>query len=258
MPEIIPCVIVFIFGSVIGSFLNVCIHRLPRNMSIVAPSSRCPSCNTSIRFYDNVPILSYLLLGGKCRVCKAGISLRYPIVEFLNAFLYVSVFWRFGFYLYTVVYFVFCSSLIVITFIDLDFQIIPDRITLPGIAIGLVTGSLLMPDPFMRYSLLGVKSSGIGLLAGGGLFYAIAVLSRGGMGGGDIKMMAMVGSLMGWKSVLLTTFLGSLTGAVFGVLLMILRGKGRKTKIPFGPFLAFGSVITLFFGQEILSWYLNR
>jgi leader peptidase (prepilin peptidase)/N-methyltransferase len=257
MPDIIPYIILFIFGSIIGSFLNVCIHRLPRNMSIVAPSSRCPSCNTPIRLYDNIPILSYILLGGKCRVCKAGISLRYPIVEFLNAFLYVSVFWRFGFNLYTFIYFVFCSSLIVITFIDLDFQIIPDRITLPGIVIGLVTGSLLMPDPFMRYSLLGIKSSVIGLLSGGGLFYAIAALSRGGMGGGDIKMMAMVGSLMGWKSVLLTTFLGSLTGAVFGVLLMILKGKGRKTKIPFGPFLALGSVITLFFGQEILYWYLN-
>jgi leader peptidase (prepilin peptidase)/N-methyltransferase len=152
----------------------------------------------------------------------------------------------------------FCSALIVITFIDLDFQIIPDRITLPGILIGLITGSFLMPDPFMRYSLLGIKASIIGLLAGGGLFYAIAVLSRGGMGGGDIKMMAMVGSLMGWKSVLLTTFLGSLSGAVLGIFLMIAKGKGRKTKIPFGPFLALGTLITLFYGQEILYWYFER
>jgi leader peptidase (prepilin peptidase)/N-methyltransferase len=258
MSEIIPYIILFLFGSVIGSFLNVCIYRLPRNMSIVMPSSRCPSCNTPIRPYDNIPILSYILLGGKCRVCKTGISLRYPIVELLNALLYVSAFWRFGFHWYTAVYFVFCSALIVITFIDLDFQIIPDRITLPGTAIGFVAGSLLMPDPFMRYSLLGVRSSMIGLLTGGGLYYIIAVLSKGGMGGGDIKMMAMVGALMGWKSVLLTTFLGSLTGAVFGVLLMIFKGKGRKTKIPFGPFLALGSVVTLFFGQEILIWYLNR
>lgn len=257
MPEIIPYIIVFIFGSIVGSFLNVCIYRLPRNMSILAPSSRCPSCNTPIRPYDNIPILSYILLYGRCRVCKAAISLRYPMVEILNAFLYVLVYWRFGFDWHTVIYLAFCSTLIVITFIDLDFQIIPDRITLPGIAIGFVMGSLLMPDPFIRYSLLGIKSSIIGLLSGGGLFYAIAALSRGGMGGGDIKMMAMVGSLMGWKSVLLTTFMGSLTGAVFGVLLMILKGKGRKTKIPFGPFLAIGSVITLFFGQEILYWYLN-
>jgi leader peptidase (prepilin peptidase)/N-methyltransferase len=258
MPEITPYIVLFIFGSVIGSFLNVCIYRVPRNMSIVAPSSRCPTCNTPIRPYDNVPILSYIFLGGRCRVCKAGISPRYPLVEFLNALLYVSVFWRFGLHWYTAVYFAFCSALIVITFIDLDFQIIPDRITLPGIAIGFVAGSLLMPDPFMRDSLLGIKSSIIGLLAGGGLFYAIAVLSKGGMGGGDIKMMGMVGALTGWKSVLLTTFLGSLTGAVFGVFLMIFRGKGRKTKIPFGPFLALGSVVALFFGQEILFWYLNR
>ena len=117
---------------------------------------------------------------------------------------------------------------------------------------------LLMPDPFVRYSLIGFKASVIGLLAGGGLFYAIAVLSKGGMGGGDIKMMAMVGALMGWKSVFLTTFLGSLTGAVFGIFLMISQGKGRKTKIPFGPFLALGSLLTLFFGQEMFNWYFYR
>ena len=258
MQNIIPYIIFFIFRSAIGSFLNVCIYRLPRNLSIISPSSRCPSCNIPIKPYDNIPILSYIFLGGRCRVCKAGISFRYPLVETLNALLYVLVLWRFGFGLQTIVYSIFCSALIVITFIDLDFQIIPDRITLPGILIGLIAGSFLMPDPFMRYSLLGIKATIIGLLAGGGLFYAIAVLSRGGMGGGDIKMMAMVGSLMGWKSVLLTTFLGSLSGAVLGIFLMIAKGKGRKTKIPFGPFLALGTLITLFYGQEILYWYFNR
>jgi leader peptidase (prepilin peptidase)/N-methyltransferase len=258
MQNIIPYIIFFIFGSAIGSFLNVCIYRLPRNLSIISPSSRCPSCNIPIKPYDNIPILSYIFLGGRCRVCKAGISFRYPLVESLNALLYVLVLWRFGFGLQAIVYSIFCSALIVITFIDLDFQIIPDRITLPGILIGLITGSFLMPDPFMRHSLLGIKSSIIGFLVGGGLFYAIAVLSRGGMGGGDIKMMAMVGSLMGWKSVLLTTFLGSLSGAVLGIFLMIAKGKGRKTKIPFGPFLALGTLITLFYGQEILYWYLER
>jgi leader peptidase (prepilin peptidase)/N-methyltransferase len=198
------------------------------------------------------------LLRGKCRVCRAGISLRYPTVEFLNAALYTVVLWRFGMEWYTPAYFAFCSVLVVITFIDLDFQIIPDVITLPGIGIGLIAGAFLMPDPFVRYTLLGVKASIIGLLAGGGLFYAIAVLSRGGMGGGDIKMMAMIGALMGWKSVLLTTFLGSLTGAVIGIFIMLSQGKGRKTKIPFGPFLALGSLITLFFGQEIFTWYFYR
>ncbi|HZV47916.1 MAG TPA: prepilin peptidase [Thermodesulfovibrionales bacterium] len=258
MSDFIPYIIIFVIGAVIGSFLNVCIYRVPRNLSIISPASRCPSCNMPIKPYDNIPFLSYILLGGKCRVCKAGISFRYPLVELLNAVLFVFVVWRFGFAWHTVIYGILCSALVVITFIDLDFQIIPDAITLPGILIGIVAGSLLMPDPFIRTSLLGFKASVIGLLAGGGLFYAIAVLSRGGMGGGDIKMMAMVGALMGWKSVLLTIFLGSLTGAVFGIFLMISKGKGRKTKIPFGPFLALGTVITLFYGQEIFSWYFYR
>jgi leader peptidase (prepilin peptidase) / N-methyltransferase len=258
MSETISYVIIFALGSVIGSFLNVCIYRVPRSLSVISPSSRCPSCNTPIKPYDNIPVLSYILLGGKCRVCKAGISFRYPIVELLNAILYVFVVYRFGFEWHSIIYGIFCSALVVITFIDLDFQIIPDVITLPGTVIGIVAGSLLMPDPFMRYTLLGFKASVIGLLTGGGLFYAIAVLSKGGMGGGDIKMMAMVGALMGWKSVLLTIFLGSLTGAAFGIFLMITQGKGRKTKIPFGPFLALGTIITLFYGQEIFAWYFYR
>ena len=258
MSETISYVIIFALGSVVGSFLNVCIYRVPRSLSIISPSSRCPSCSTPIKPYDNIPVLSYVLLGGKCRVCKAGISFRFPLVELLNAVLYVFVVYRFGFQWHSIIYGIFCSALVVITFIDLDFQIIPDVITLPGTLIGVVAGSLLMPDPFTRYTLLGFKASAIGLLTGGGLFYAIAVVSKGGMGGGDIKMMAMVGALMGWKSVLLTIFLGSLTGAAFGVVLMITQGKGRKTKIPFGPFLALGTVITLFFGQEIFAWYFYR
>jgi leader peptidase (prepilin peptidase)/N-methyltransferase len=258
MQSIIPYILAFIIGSVVGSFLNVCIYRLPRNLSIISPSSRCPSCNIPIKPYDNIPILSYIFLLGRCRVCNVKIPFRYPLVEFLNASFYVFVLWRFGLGWHTLVFVIFCSAMLVITFIDLDFQIIPDRITLPGIPIGLIAGSFLVPDPFMRYALLGFKSSIIGFFIGGGLFYAIAVLSRGGMGGGDIKMMAMVGSLMGWKSVLLTTFLGSFTGAVLGVFLMIVKGKGRKTKIPFGPFLALGALITLFYGQEILYWYFNR
>jgi len=250
-------VVVAVFGLVIGSFLNVCIFRIPRNISIVFPSSRCPSCNHPIRAWDNIPVISYLILGGRCRHCRAKISLQYPFVEALNAFFYIAVFWRYGFGWGSAVYAMFCSSLLVITFVDLEFQIIPDRITLPGIVIGIVAGSLLMPDPFLRTALLGYKASVIGLLSGGGFFYLVAVLSRGGMGGGDIKMMAMVGALMGWKTVMLTTFLGSLTGSLVGIFLMIFRGRGRKAKIPFGPFLALGAVITLFFGEEVLAWYLH-
>jgi leader peptidase (prepilin peptidase)/N-methyltransferase len=200
--------------------------------------------------------MSYIFLKGRCRHCNERISIRYPFVEALNAVLYTIVLWRYGFGWIFIAYCMLCSALLVITFIDLDFQIIPDRITLAGIPVGIVAGSFLLPDPFMRASALGFKASIIGFLGGGGLFYLIAVLSRGGMGGGDIKMMAMVGSLMGWKSVLLTIFLGSFLGSSIGIFLMIYKGKGRKSKIPFGPFLAFGTVITLFFGQEILMWYL--
>ncbi len=246
-----------VIGLIIGSFLNVCIYRMPRNMSIIRPSSRCPSCHRPIKAWDNIPVLSYILLRGRCRYCKKEISIRYPLVEALNAFLYVTLLWRYGpqwsFFLYCAL----TSALIVITFIDLDFQIIPDRITLVGIPAGFLAGSLFMPDPFSRASVLGVKASIIGFLAGGGFFYLIAVLSKGGMGGGDIKLMAMVGALMGWKSVFLTTFLGSLAGSVIGVFLIIFRGKGRKAKIPFGPFLALGTLVTLFFGQEIMKWYLH-
>jgi leader peptidase (prepilin peptidase)/N-methyltransferase len=255
-------IIAFIFGSVVGSFLNVCIFRMPRRLSIILPSSRCPSCNTPIKPWDNIPIVSYIFLGGKCRFCKAKISFRYPLVEMLNAVLYVLILWRFDFGWHTLVYFIFSSSLIIITFIDLDFQIIPDRITLSGIPIGFLAGSFLLPDPFARSSLLGIKGSLIGMIAGFGVFYLVALIGsaifkKEALGGGDVKMMAMVGALMGWKTVILTTFLGSLTGSILGILLIVSKGKDRMTKLPFGPFLALGTVITLFFGQEILSWYLG-
>ena len=243
-------------GLLIGSFLNVCIYRIPRGQSIVFPASHCTSCNAPISPWDNIPVVSYLLLGAKCRKCSSGISFRYPLVEALNAALYCAVLWRYGIGWPSLIYGVLISSLIVITFIDLDFQIIPDRITLTGIPVGLLAGSLLLPDPFMRADLLGFRSSLTGFLIGGGFFYLVAVLSRGGMGGGDIKLMAMVGGLMGWKAVLLTTFIGSLTGSFIGIFLMVFKGKGRKTKVPFGPFLALGALVTIFFAQEILLWYL--
>ncbi|MDX9714726.1 MAG: prepilin peptidase [Dissulfurispiraceae bacterium] len=262
------------FGLAIGSFLNACIYRLPRQISLLRPSSSCPNCSKEIKPWDNVPVLSYILLFGKCRNCGAGISLRYPFVELLNGVLYVmagsqfGIGWHLGFILF------FISAMVLITFIDIDFQIIPDVITLPGIAIGLAGSAFIMPDPFLVSSfrsidilsshaglntlaITGIMNAVYGLVLGGGLYYLIAVLSRGGMGGGDIKLMAMVGSFMGWKAVLLTTFAGSLTGSLFGIFLMIFKGKNRKTKIPFGPFLAAGALITLFFGNAILTWYLN-
>jgi leader peptidase (prepilin peptidase)/N-methyltransferase len=257
MPDYFIYTFTFIFGLAIGSFINVCIYRIPRGISIIIPSSRCPECNTPIKMIDNIPILSFILLKGRCRICKKPIPIRYPLVEFLNAFLYTLILYRYGLQIHTLIYFILSSSLLLITFIDLDFQIIPDRITITGIPLGLIAGSFILPDPFLRYAPLGFKASIIGFLSGGILFLSIAIISKGGMGGGDIKLMSMIGSFMGWKSVLMTTFIGSLTGAIVGIFLMLFKGKGRKTKIPFGPFLSLGALITLLFGQEILYLYLN-
>ena len=262
-------VFTFILGLVIGSFLNVCIHRIPREMSIVSPPSSCPGCGAPIRPYDNIPLLSYLLLRGRCRSCGMAISVRYPLVELLNGLLYLAVMHAFGIGWHLPFQFAFASAMIVITLIDLDFQIIPDVISLPGIALGLAGASLFLPDPFgpaggsfSASRLVGFWNSLIGAVAGFGLFYLIAVLGKAmaktdAMGGGDLKMMAMIGAFMGWKSVLLTTFVGSLAGSIIGIVLMILRGRERKLKIPFGPFLAAGALVSLFFGGRILRWYLR-
>lgn len=254
---------VFLFGSVVGSFLNVCIYRIPRSLSIILPSSRCPSCNNPIQPRDNIPLLSYILLRGRCRLCKAKISIKYPLVEFLNAVLYVIVLWRFGpdFSWFLLIYFIFLSSLIVITFIDLECQIIPDGITLPGIPLALIFGATIFPDPFSRADLLGFNASIKGLLVGGGLFYIIRILGtvvfkKEAMGMGDVKMMAMVGGVLGWKGVILTTFLGSLLGSIIGVSLIIIKGRQWGSKIPFGPYLALGTILSLLLGQELLTWYL--
>ncbi len=250
-------VIFFLFGLVVGSFLNVCIYRIPRNRSIIWPSSRCPACNAPIRAVDNIPLISYILLRGRCRECSGPISARYPLVEGLNALFYVVLLWRYGLTAGTIVFMVFFSTLLVITFIDLDFQIIPDLITIPGTVIFLVLAIFIVIDPFSRQAPLGLRQSVSGLLLGFGLYYAIAVLSKGGMGGGDIKMMAMVGALTGWKGVLFTTFFGSLAGSIFGISLMLLKGRGRKSRIPFGPFLAFGAALYILAGREIVNFYLN-
>ena len=249
----------FIFGLITGSFLNVCIYRLPREISIVSPPSACPGCKNPIKPWDNIPIISYLFLRGKCRNCGERISIRYPLVELLNGLLYLLIVYFFGFGWHLIPLFAFVSAMVVITFIDLEFQIIPDVITLPGILIGVISSVFFLSDPLFNLHdsdmLTGLINSLIGILLGGGLFFLIAVVSKGGMGGGDIKMMAMVGAFMGWKAVLLVTFIGSLTGSLVGVMLMLFKGKDRKTKVPFGPFLALGSLISLFVGGKIITWY---
>ena len=258
-------VFIFALGTIIGSFLNVCIYRMPRELSIVFPSSRCTSCQNPIAFYDNIPVLSYILLGGKCRFCRERLSIRYPIVELLNGVLYLMVLERAGLENPWVLlaYCAFVSSLVLIFFIDLEHQIIPDSITLPGIPIAVVLGSTILPDPFFRSAPLGFSASVIGCVAGGGSFYLIAVigkaiLKKDAMGGGDIKLMAMVGGVVGWKGIMLTTFAGSLLGAVIGVSLILLKGRDWGARIPFGPYLAIGALMSLFWGQDILNWYFNK
>jgi leader peptidase (prepilin peptidase)/N-methyltransferase len=245
-------VLVFlVFGLVVGSFLNVCIYRIPRKISIVKPFSFCPSCKEAIKPWHNIPVLSFILLKGKCAYCEAKISVRYPIVELLNGILYVTAYLSFGLTYALPFILIFISSLIVISFIDLDFQIIPDIISIPLIFSGLVL-SLLPHDSAGLVS--NIKESLIGAVVGGGSLLIVSIVSKGGMGGGDIKLNAGIGAFLGWKSALLTIFAGSLIGSVIGII--ILKKTGNR-KIPFGPFLSIGALISLFFGERIFSWYFS-
>ncbi len=242
-----------IIGAMVGSFLNVCICRLPKGESIVTPRSHCPQCQTLIRFYDNIPLLSYLVLRGKCRSCRAPISIQYPIVEGVTALGSLVLFLKFGLSWENLLYFSFLSALIVITVIDLYHQIIPDVISLPGIGIGLLT-SLVLPHLTPLNSLTGV-------LLGGGSLFLVATLyqwffKREGMGGGDVKLLAMVGAFLGWKAVILTILLSSFIGSITGIIFIAVKGKDLKYAIPFGPFLSLGAVLSLFWGEEIVRWYL--
>ena len=244
----------FIFGTCIGSFLNVCIYRIPAGKSIVHPPSACPQCGTPIRFYDNIPILSYLLLGGRCRRCGIHIPMRYPLVELITGVAALAVFIKYGLTATTVIYFVFIAVLLLITFIDIDHQIIPDRLSLPGIPLFFLLGLLL---PFITW-----QDALIGILAGGGILYGVALgyqllTGRDGMGGGDIKLLAMIGAFVGWQGILFTLFAASAIGTIIGLLAMIRSKKGMRMAIPFGPFLSAGAVIDLFFGRGIISWYVG-
>lgn len=244
---------VLLVGMAVGSFLNVCIYRLPRSLSLIHPPSMCPSCRTKIPFYDNVPVASYLWLRGRCRHCGAAFSLRYPLVELVSGLFAVAVFARYGFsweslFLYSLV-----GALLVITFIDIDHQIIPDVITYPGIGVGFVTSLLVGHITY--------KESLIGILLGGGILLLVAwgyylLTKREGMGGGDIKLLAMIGAFLGWKGVIFTIFAGSAIGTVAGVALALRTGGGRKLAIPFGPFLSVGALLYLFFGPQLIGWYI--
>lgn len=247
-------VIAFLFGAIVGSFLNVCVHRLPERASIVWPGSRCPACGAAIAWYDNIPIVSYLILAGRCRRCGGAISWRYPAVEAANAAGYAVLLWWFGLSWETAVYAVLYSALLVVTAIDLVHYMIPNVITLPGIVLGLVCSATVLP--------VGIVDALLGIVIGGGLLWGLAWLSpyvfgKEGMGGGDIKLLAMIGAFLGWQPTLLTIMVGALVGSVVGVTLIALRFMRRDHYLPFGPFLALGALVALLFYHDLIRWYLG-
>lgn len=247
-------VFVFLFGAAIGSFLNVCIYRLPLDQSIVSPGSRCMSCGAAVRWFDNIPIISWLVLRGRCRGCGASFSIRYPLVELLTACLFLLLFLRFGLSISFAIYALLVVALIVITFIDFDHQIIPDEISLSGVVLGFLA-SFFLPEPGWASSLAGIFV-GWGSLAL--VFYAYLWLTgREGMGGGDAKLLAMLGAFLGWKAVPFIIFISSLVGSIVGLSLMALQRKGRHLAIPFGPYLAMGAVLYIFYGPQLINWYLR-
>jgi leader peptidase (prepilin peptidase) / N-methyltransferase len=244
--------IVGLFGSLIGSFLNVCIYRLPRHESVAWPGSHCPSCSHAIAWYDNVPILSYLALAGRCRHCAIRIPWRYPLVEALNTLGYLGILWFFGPGWPAVIYGLLYSALLVVAGTDLSHKIIPNAITFPGMVVGLISAATILP--------LGLVNGLIGLLVGGGILWLLAwaspyLFGKEGMGGGDIKLLGMIGAFLGWKPALMTIMVGSLLGSFVGITLIVTKVIRREDYIPFGPFLVCGALIALFFGQSILDWY---
>jgi len=246
--------ILFIFGAIVGSFLNVCIYRLPREKSIVTPGSSCPSCEKPIKFYDNIPVISYLLLRGKCRNCGNKISLRYPLVELITAILFFLLYRKSGISFELPANMLFVSLLIVISFIDFDFQIIPDILSFGGIGAGFVL-SFVRPH-------FGILDAVYGILLGGGILFAIAygyqlVAKREGMGGGDIKLLGMIGAFCGIKGVIFSLMSGSLIGTIVGIPLMLVKGKDTKYAIPFGPFLSLGALLFLIMGDRLIYGIIN-
>ncbi len=238
---------VFIFGLLVGSFCNVCIYRIPKGKSVVFPGSHCTNCNSPVRSWDNIPVLSYIFLGAKCRTCKTPISIIYPLIELITALLITAAYISFGPTWEFCIYFIVLPALVVITAIDFEHKIIPDLITLPGIIFGFIAG----------YFLVGIWDSLFGFLLGGGLFFFLAVVSKGGMGGGDIKFIAAAGALFGWQKVLLIIFAGAFLGSIIGGMLMIAKLSTRKSQIPFGPFLAIGTCIAIFSGDDIIQLYIS-
>ncbi len=266
----------FVFALVVGSFLNVCIIRLPQNLSISVPRSHCPKCKKLIPWYDNIPILSYVALGARCRHCKKKIALRYPLIEALNGFVGILLYLQFGIGIEWFIFLGFCSAMVVLATIDIDHRILPDPITLNGIWIGVLASIVLAPShPLipraMRWigmevtnpRLIAFIASILGIVVGGGLLWFVAeayLRLRGieGMGFGDVKMMAMVGAFLGAPLALLTIMLGSLFGSVIGLAFIQFNRKSRNYELPFGTFLAAAAIIAVLYGEQLIQLYIDR
>jgi len=241
-------------GLIFGSFLNVVILRLPKDQSLVRPASRCPACESKIRFWDNIPVLSYLLLGGKCRNCRQPIGLRYPAIELATAILFILAGWRFGVGLGGWIAALFLAALLALAVIDLEHMILPDVITLPGVALGVLVQPWI-PNGHFAHSL-------IGALAGAGALILLIntwywIREEESMGLGDVNMMAMLGAFLGWQNGIVALALATASGALIGIAMMIFGRAGWKSKIPFGVFLAIGGAIALFYGPRIAAAYIS-
>jgi leader peptidase (prepilin peptidase)/N-methyltransferase len=250
-------ILIFILGLIVGSFNNVCIYRIPRNESIIYPASHCPKCNSKIKPVDNIPLLSYILLKGRCRNCKSKISIQYPIVELLTGLIYLLIYLAYGLSVQTLIYIILSSALIIIAFIDLNEEIVPDVISLPGIVIGFILSFFVPYISFMN--------SALGVLVGGGIILIIGmagsvIFKKEAMGGGDVKLAAMIGAFLGWRYIIISLFLGFFLGALAGIILIMSKIKSREDAVPFGPFIVLGSFITLLWGEwgeKIISWYIG-
>ncbi|HAV43375.1 TPA: prepilin peptidase [bacterium] len=248
--QVLDKIFIFIFGLCWGSFLNVCIYRIPRNKSIINPPSHCPVCQQAIKPIDNIPLVSYLLLRGRCRYCQTRIPLRYPTVEALTAIIFLLFANKYGWGWERVICLALASVLVVIAFIDLEHYLIPDVLTYPTIIIGLVLS--LLPGGVNPLEAI------IGLLVGGGVIYLLLVVSpyvfgKEGMGGGDVKLAALMGVYLGWQKVLLGLFFASLSGSIVGGILILLGKKGRRDYIPFGPYLVLGTLIMLLWKENLMG-----
>jgi leader peptidase (prepilin peptidase)/N-methyltransferase len=253
LPEWLIVVFVLLFGACVGSFLNVCIYRLPRGESLVWPGSRCTSCGRALSWLDNLPVLSWTFLGGRCRTCRALVSPMYPIVEAITALAFVGGYLLYGLTPLGLVRVAFACALIVLFVTDLQHKILPNAITLPGIVIGFACSFFLPP---------GWRDSLIGILVGGGALFAVAegyyrIRGQEGLGMGDVKLLAMIGAFLGWKLVLLTLMVASLSGSIIGVALLASRRGDMKYALPFGTFLAIGAVVSAAWGMPVVDWYLG-